>query len=187
VDSRGFALYNPPAFWPGSAWGATSSFCEGVAGTEAGQRSRPATGQKVTGTIQPNARRLAFSCVLGQAAVSAAAGLIAWSAAGSQAALSALLGGGISTAGSLAMALVAFRRGTGVSALQMLTALLVGEAAKFLVIVVLFVVVLMLMKVSPVPMFITYVATFFVYWAAFAGQRGQGGERASAPTGRERQ
>ena len=69
------------------------------------------------------------------------------------------------------MALVAFRRGTGMSALQMLMALLVGEAAKFLVIVVLFVVVLMLMKVSPVPMFITYVATFFVYWAAFAGQR----------------
>ncbi len=137
----------------------------------------------MTATTQPNARRLAFSCVLGQAAVSVVAGVLAWTIAGPEAALSALLGGGISTAGSLAMALVAFRRGSGASALQMLTALLVGEAAKFLVIVVLFVVVLMLMKVSPVPMLITYVATFFVYWAAFAGQRGG---RANALSGRER-
>ena len=80
------------------------------------------------------------------------------------------------------MALVAFRRRTGLNALQMLMALLVGEAAKFLVIVGLFVVVLTLMKVSPVPMFIAYVATFFVYWVAFAGQwRG----RANAISGRE--
>jgi ATP synthase protein I len=125
----------------------------------------------VTGTTQPYVRRLAFSFVLGQAAVSVVAGLLAWSIAGRQAALSALLGGGISSAGSLAMAMVAFRRGTGANALQMLTALLVGEAAKFLVIVALFVVVLTLMKVSPVPMFSAYVATFFVYWAVFAGQR----------------
>ena len=135
----------------------------------------------MTVQLEPNARRLAFGCVLGQAAVSVAAGLLAWRIAGQTAALSALLGGGISTAGSLAMALVAFRR-PGVSALQMLTALLVGEAAKFLVIVALFVVVLMLLKVSPVPMFITYVATFFVYWAAFAGQR-RG--RANALSGQE--
>jgi ATP synthase protein I len=136
----------------------------------------------VTGTTQPNARRLAFSCVLGQAAVSVVAGVLAWSIAGQKAALSALLGGGISTAGSLAMAVVAFRRRPGVNGVQMLAALLAGEAAKFLVIVVLFVVVLMLMKVSPVPMLITYVATFFVYWAAFAGQ-GRG--RADAVSGRE--
>jgi ATP synthase protein I len=136
----------------------------------------------VTVRLEPNARRLAFSFVLGQAAVSVVAGVLAWSIAGQEAALSALLGGGISTAGSLVMAMVAFRRRTGVNALQMLMALLVGEAAKFLVIVALFVVVLTLMKVSPVPMLTTYVATFFVYWAAFAGQR-----RASAEalSGRE--
>lgn len=136
----------------------------------------------MTGTTQPYVRRLAFSFVLGQAAVTVVAAVLAWSIAGQEAALSALLGGGISTVGSLAMALVAFRRGTGLSAVHMLTALLVGEAAKFLVIVGLFVVVLMLMKVSPVPMFSAYVATFFVYWVVFAGQwRG----RALALSGRE--
>ena len=140
-----------------------------------------------TGHQYPYVRRLAFSFVLGQAAVSVVAGVLAWSIAGEQAALSALLGGGISTAGSLVMALVAFRRRIGLNALQMLTALLVGESAKFLVIVGLFVVVLTLMKVSPVPMFIAYVATFFVYWAAFAGQGGQGGgHQANALSGRER-
>jgi ATP synthase protein I len=137
---------------------------------------------KVTGTTQPYVRRLAFSFVLGQAAVTVVAGVLAWGIAGEAAAVSALLGGGISTAGSLAMALIAFRRRTGLNALQMLTALLVGEAAKFLVIVGLFMVVLTLMKVSPVPMFSAYVATFFVYWVAFAGQwRG----RANAISGRE--
>ncbi len=136
----------------------------------------------MTVRLEPNARRLAFSFVLGQAAVSVVAGVLAWSIAGREAALSALLGGGISTAGSLAMAMVAFRRRTGTNALQMLMALLVGEAAKFLVIVALFGVVLTLMKVSPVPMLATYVATFFVYWAAFAGQR-RG--RANVLSGRE--
>lgn len=136
----------------------------------------------MTGTTQPYVRRLAFSFVLGQAAVTVVAGMLAWSIDGRAAALSALLGGGISTAGSLAMALIAFRRRTGLNALQMLVALFVGEAAKFLVIVVLLVVVLMLMKVSPVPMFGAYVATFFVYWVAFAGQwRG----RASTVSGQE--
>jgi ATP synthase protein I len=142
---------------------------------------RPA-GCKVTGTTQPYVRRLAFSFVLGQAAISVIAAVLAWSIAGRQAALSALLGGGISTAGSLVMALVAFRRRTGVNAPQMLLALLVGEAAKFLVVVALFVVVLTLMKVAPIPMFSTYVATFFVYWVAFAGRWR---ERAQALFGRE--
>lgn len=147
-----------------------------------GRAGASPAGYKVTGTTQPYVRRLAFSFVLGQAAVTVVAGVLAWSIAGERAALSALLGGGISTAGSLAMALVAFRRRTGLNALQMLMALLVGEAAKFLVIVGLFVVVLTLMKVSPVPMFSAYVATFFVYWVAFAGQR-RG--RANALSGRE--
>jgi ATP synthase protein I len=90
---------------------------------------------------------------------------------GPRAAASALLGGGISTAGSLAMALVAFNRATAANGLLMLTALLVGEATKLLVVVVLFVVVLTLMKVSPVPMFSAYVATFLVYWVVFARRR----------------
>lgn len=182
MDSTGFALYNSPAFLAGLRLGRDLELGALRGRDDDGRAGASPAGYKVTGTTQPYVRRLAFSFVLGQAAVSVVAGVLAWSIAGEQAALSALLGGGISTAGSLAMALVAFRRRTGLNALQMLMALLVGEAAKFLVIVGLFVVVLTLMRVSPVPMFSAYVATFFVYWVAFAGQwRG----RANAISGRE--
>ena len=54
----------------------------------------------------PRAQRLAFRVVLGQAAVTVIAGLIAWALAGERAGLSALAGGGIATAGSLVMAVL---------------------------------------------------------------------------------
>jgi F0F1-type ATP synthase assembly protein I len=127
-------------------------------------------------------RRLALRFALGQAAVTLVVALVSYCVGGRGAALSALLGGGISTAGSVAMALVAFRRRNGVSALHMLMGLFVGEAAKLGVVVALFVVVLTLVKVSPAPLFSAYVATFLVYWVVFAGQRGG---RADALSGRE--
>jgi len=77
----------------------------------------------------PHARRLAFGVVLGQAAVTAIAGLVAFAVAGELAALSALAGGGIATAGSLAMALLVFARAAG-SAQRALGAFYVGEAVK---------------------------------------------------------
>ncbi|HEU5443769.1 MAG TPA: hypothetical protein VFU61_08075, partial [Steroidobacteraceae bacterium] len=137
MDSTGFALYNSPAFLAGLRLGRDLQF-ESRCGRDDDWRAggfKPPAGYKVAVLLEPYVRRLAFSFVLGQAAVSVVAGVLAWSIAGEQAALSALLGGGISTAGSLAMALVAFRRRIGLNALQMLTALLVGESAKFLVIV----------------------------------------------------
>src|SRR5579862_7441122 len=131
----------------------------GVAAARRAGVSRPAAGQKVTGTTKPNARRLAFSLVLGQAAVSVAAGLLAWSIAGREAALSALLGGGISTIASLVMAVLSFARSGGAdaaarnapapSAQRVLIAFFAGEAAKVAVVVALFVVVLKTMKVVP--------------------------------------
>jgi ATP synthase protein I len=128
-----------------------------------------------------DARGLAYRFVLAQAAVTLLAAAASLVLAGRQAAWSALLGGGISTAGSLAMALVAFRRTTGANGVLMLAALLVGEATKLLVVVALFVVVLTLMKVSPVPMFSAYVATFLVYWVVFASRR----RDANPPSGQE--
>jgi ATP synthase protein I len=128
-----------------------------------------------------DARGLAYRFVLLQAVVTLLAAAVSLGVAGKQAAASALLGGGISTAGSLAMALVAFRRTAGANGLLMLAALLVGEATKLFVVVALFVVVLTLMKVAPVPMFSTYVATFLVYWVVFASRR----RDASPPSGRE--
>ena len=56
------------------------------------------------------ARRLALSVVLGQAAVTIVCALLGWLIAGSHAALSAGMGGGISTAASLVMALLGFGR-----------------------------------------------------------------------------
>jgi ATP synthase protein I len=119
----------------------------------------------------PNARQLALRFVRAQAAVTLLVAAASLALAGQRAALSALLGGAISTAGSLAMALVAFRRNAPANASLMLAGLLVGEVAKLFVVVMLFVLVLTLIKVLPVPMFSAYVATFLVYWLVFTDQR----------------
>src|SRR5260370_23075068 len=63
---------------------------------------------KVLATDLPQARRLAFGVVLGQAGVTVTAALCAWGLAGARAALSALLGGGIATAGGPAVAGLGF-------------------------------------------------------------------------------
>lgn len=116
----------------------------------------------------PNARRLAFGVVAGQAAVTVIFALACFAIAGGNAALSALVGGGIGTLSSLAMALLAFGRGAGTDPQRIVRAFYLGEAAKLGLAVVLFVVVLKAMKVSPGALFGAYVATFLVYWVALA-------------------
>jgi ATP synthase protein I len=116
----------------------------------------------------PTARRLAFSVVLAQAAVTLTVALLSLGVAGREAALSALLGGGISTAASLVMAALSFGGSAGADAQRAIRALYVGEAAKVAVVVVLFVVVLKTMKVVPLAMLGAYIATFFVFWLALA-------------------
>jgi F0F1-type ATP synthase assembly protein I len=114
------------------------------------------------------ARRLALSVVLGQAGVTVIAALLAGLIAGREALISALLGGGISTAASLAMALLGFGGGTALDPQRAVRALFVGEAAKIVLMIVLFVVVLKTMKVVPLALLGTYVATFSVFWIAMA-------------------
>jgi F0F1-type ATP synthase assembly protein I len=121
---------------------------------------------KVSAIDLPHARRLAFGVVLGQAAVTAIAALIAWGVAGWPAALSALAGGGIATAGSLAMAALAFR---GSGARSALGAFYLGEAGKLALVVVLFVVALRVMRVVPLAMLAGFAATYLTYWIALAG------------------
>jgi len=116
----------------------------------------------------PNPRRLAFGVALGQAAVALAAALLSWVLADSRAALSAALGGGISSAASFVMAILSFGRGTATDPMRALRAFFVGEAAKVTVVIVLFVTVLKMMKVVPQAMLGAYVATFFVAWVALA-------------------
>jgi len=112
----------------------------------------------------PNPRRLALSVVLGQTAVTVICALASWAIADVRAAISALLGGGISSAASLAMALVAFGKQAATDPQRAIRAFFAGEAAKVAVVIVLFVVVLKTMKVVPLAMLGSYIATFGVFW-----------------------
>jgi ATP synthase protein I len=114
------------------------------------------------------ARRVAYSVVLWQGAVTIVVALVSYAIAGRLAALSALIGGGISTLASLVMAALSFRRSSLANAYSAVRGFYVGEAAKLATVVVLFVMVLRTLKVSPLAMFAAYVATFFVYWVALA-------------------
>ncbi|HEY2780203.1 MAG TPA: ATP synthase subunit I [Steroidobacteraceae bacterium] len=114
------------------------------------------------------ARRLALSVVLGQAAVTLVCVLAGWLIAGPHAALSAAMGGGISTAASLVMAMLGFGGKSAADGQRAMRAFFIGEAAKIAIMIVLFVVVLKTMKVVPLAMLGTYIATFFVFWIALA-------------------
>jgi ATP synthase protein I len=111
-------------------------------------------------------RRLAFGLVRAQAVVTVVVAVVSFALAGRHAAISALLGGGISTLASLAMALVAFGKFASGDALRLVGAFYAGEVIKLAVVIALFVIVLRLMNVSPGAMFTAYGATFLVYWIA---------------------
>jgi len=128
----------------------------------------PNTGNADIAIDLPNPRRLALSVVLGQAAVTLICALVSLGIADSHAAMSALLGGGISSAASLAMALVAFGKRAETDPQRAIRAFFVGESAKVAVVIVLFVVVLKTMKVVPLAMLGSYIATFAVFWVALA-------------------
>jgi ATP synthase protein I len=114
----------------------------------------------------PHARRLAFAVVLAQAAVTVTAALCAWGLADRRAALSALLGGGIATCGSLVMAALVFGGATAMNAQRVLGLFYVGEAVKVALVIVLFVMALEWVNVAPLAMFLAFAATFLVYWIA---------------------
>lgn len=111
---------------------------------------------------------MAYTVVFWQAVTTVIVALVSFVVAGGQAAVSALVGGGISTLASLAMVVLAFRQSAGASALSAVQAFFVGEAAKLATVIVLFIVVLRTMKVSPLAMFAAFMATFLVYWVALA-------------------
>jgi len=129
----------------------------------------------------PSARRLAFLCVRAQLVVTGLAAALSVAVAGPRAGASALVGGGASTAASVAMALLAFGRLAGTSAERMLLAFYVGEFAKITVVIVVLVLALVLMKVSPLPMIAAYMATFLVYWLVLARALWSGRTASGAP------
>jgi ATP synthase protein I len=116
----------------------------------------------------PQARRLAGSVVLGQAAITVAAAIICFVVWGNTAGWSALAGGGISTLASFVMVLLSFRRSSQSSPMHAVLGLFVGEAAKLVTVIVLFILVLRTLTVSPAAMLGTFAATLVIYWVALA-------------------
>ena len=114
------------------------------------------------------ARRLALSVVLGQAAVTVICALACWLIADAHAALSATLGGGISTAASFAMAMLGVGGRSAASPQRAMRAFFMGETAKIVLVIALFLAVLKTMRVVPLAMLGTYIATFLVFWVALA-------------------
>ncbi|HEY6125267.1 MAG TPA: ATP synthase subunit I [Steroidobacteraceae bacterium] len=106
--------------------------------------------------------------MLGQVVVTVVAAAICFAVWGRISGLSALVGGGISSAASAVLALIGFAAPAGAAAERVARSFYVGEAAKLAVTVTLFVVVFLMMKVSFVALFGTYIATLFVYWIALA-------------------
>jgi ATP synthase protein I len=113
----------------------------------------------------PGLRRVAYGVVLAQGALSVVLALICQVQWGRDAALSALIGGGIGAASNLALALLVFGRPKRALA-ELVRAFYIGEAAKIGVTIVLFVLVLATLKRMLVPgaLFGAFVATFLVQW-----------------------
>jgi F0F1-type ATP synthase assembly protein I len=93
---------------------------------------------------------------------------VSWLIADVHAALSAMMGGGISTVASLVMAMLGFSGRSAADPQRAMRAFFVAETAKIAIVIVLFVAVLKTMKVVPLAMLGTYIATFFVFWVALA-------------------
>ena len=113
----------------------------------------------------PGLRRVAYGVVLAQAVLTGLLALLGYVFKGPQVALSAALGGGIGTAASLTLAVIAFRGGAR-ELMDVVRAFYIAEAAKFGVTIALFVVVLVTMRGALVPgaMFGAFIAVFLVHW-----------------------
>src|SRR5665213_278326 len=107
-------------------------------------------------------------CVRAQVLVTVLVAAVSLAVAGPRAAWSAVVGGGASTLGSVAMALLAFGRLSGSGAERMLLAFYAGEIAKIMAVIVALVLALVFMKVNPVAMISAFMATFLVYWVVLA-------------------
>ncbi len=109
-----------------------------------------------------------------QLGVTLAAALVAGLALGLNAAVSALLGGGIAMASALAYVWRALResRMAGSDAKRAFNAQVAGEGYKFAVTLLLFALVFKsYAQLAALPLFLTYVATVVVYWMALLRQQ----------------
>jgi ATP synthase protein I len=113
-------------------------------------------------------RRQALWVVAGQVAIAVLGALVCYVWLDAHAAVSALVGGGIGAAGTLTQVVIGLRNPAGKAPKDVMRGFYRGSAMKFAVTVVLFVLALRGRNLAPAPLFITYVVTFGVYWAALA-------------------
>jgi F0F1-type ATP synthase assembly protein I len=104
-------------------------------------------------------RRLGLWVVVGQVMVALGGALICYLTRDSLASVSALIGGGIGAAATLVQLIVGLRNSAGVVR---------GAAMKLVVTAVLFALVVRGRHLAAAPLFVTYLATFLVYWVALA-------------------
>lgn len=117
--------------------------------------------------VRPQVRWILSRQILVTACVAAIAGI----AGGSNAAVSALLGGGIAVAAGSAYVWRAMRHSDGESE-KLYRAQMLGEGYKFAVTFGLFALVFSgLRNVAALPLFVAYILTFGVYWIALLKQR----------------
>ena len=112
------------------------------------------------------ARRAALGIVGAQLGVALLCGLAGWLLAGSHAAVSALMGGGIGALASFVQVAGTFRPGASREPERIVGRLYRGGALKLLVTAGLFACVLMSMEVAFGAMIGGFAATFLVYWTA---------------------
>ena len=113
------------------------------------------------------ARRGAFQVVGWQALAALLAGTVGLMASGRSAGIAAALGGLIAAAGSLVMALRVFGGRPEREPKRMLARLVLGEAFKFAVTVLLFGVAMVVLKAAFLPLILGYMAGFAAYWVGF--------------------
>jgi ATP synthase protein I len=121
-----------------------------------------------------HARRQALMLVVVQAAIAAVVAVVCAGLSGAPAALSALVGGGIGVAASLAQVVLSFRARAAGNPAAIARGFYRGEALKIAVTVMLFVIALRARRFMPGALFAGYVATFVAYWLALARAQGSG-------------
>ena len=99
-----------------------------------------------------------------QLAIGAVSALVALAIAGAHAAASALGGGIIGVLASLTMVWKLFSGGPDADPKRWLRGLIVGEASKLGITVVLFMVAIVTLKAAFLPLILGYIATFAAYW-----------------------
>ena len=105
-------------------------------------------------------RRQALWVVVGQLIVAVNGALICYAMWGALSSRSALIGGVVGAAATLAQVLIGMR-GDG-------TRLVRGSTMKLVVTAILLAVAMRIWRVAPEPLFLTYLATFLLYWLGLA-------------------